>query len=218
MHATLTTGERVPVGKLLCVGRNYADHAREMGATAPAEPFFFLKPATAVVPSGGDIEMPPGIGAVHHEVEISALIGTRARRVAEADALRHVQGYALALDMTARDLQAKAKKEGLPWTLAKGLDTFAPLGEFAPASAVPDPQALTFELAVNGDVRQRGNAQDMVHGVAALIAYASRFITLEPGDVLLTGTPAGVGPVQDGDRLVARAAGLPTLEVGVRAL
>ncbi|HWG89590.1 MAG TPA: fumarylacetoacetate hydrolase family protein [Candidatus Thermoplasmatota archaeon] len=215
-HLTLTTGERVTAGKLVCVGRNYADHAREMGAEAPADPILFLKPASALVPPGGVIVLPKGIGAVHHEVELCVLVGATLKNATPEQALRAVKGYAVGLDMTARDLQAKAKKEGLPWTLAKGIDTFAPMGHFVPAAEVRDPAALELELKVNGETRQRASTKEMIHGVASLLAYTSRYMTLEAGDVIMTGTPAGVGPVKTGDRLVATATGLPTLEVTVR--
>lgn len=214
-------GRAVRVGKIVCVGRNYLDHAREMGATGSREelarqaPFFFLKPASALVASGGEVVLPAGVGAVHHEVELAALVTRRARSVAPADALAHVGGYAAFLDLTARDVQAAAKKAGLPWTLAKGMDTFAPCGEFAPLP--PGEPDVELTLLVNGEVRQRGRTTDMIHGVASLVSAVSRHMTLEPGDILATGTPAGVGPLAAGDRVRAAAGPLPPLDVRVVA-
>lgn len=203
-------------GKLVCIGRNYAKHAAELGNAVPASPMIFLKPASALIPSGGDIVIPPASRDVHHEVELVCLIGTAGSHIAREDALNHVAGYAVGLDMTARDIQLKAKEKGHPWSVAKGFDTFAPLGGFVPAHEVEDPQNLNIRLEVNGDVRQDGHTGDMIFPVAELIAYASTIFTLMPGDLLFTGTPEGVGPVQPGDRLVARVDGMPALEVGVR--
>lgn len=214
-------GRTVRVGKILCVGRNYLDHAREMGSTASREelarqpPFFFLKPASALVASGGEIVLPREVGDVHFEAEMAVLVGTRARRVDRSRALDHVGGYAAFLDVTARDLQASAKKAGLPWTLAKGMDTFAPCGDFAPATSRAEPD-VEVTCHVNGALRQRGRTGDMIHGVASLLAHASRHVTLHPGDVLATGTPAGVGPLADGDRVRVVVGGLPPLSVTAR--
>ena len=197
--------------KLVCVGKNYAAHSLEMGGTAAkrAEPLFFLKPSSSVVQAGADgsravIVAPRGIGELHHEVELGVVIGARASRVTAGAARAHVRGYVLALDMTARDLQAAAKASGSPWTRGKCYDTFAPLSSrAADAARVPDPAALTLWLSVDGTQRQRGSTADMLHSVDELIAHVSAVMTLEPGDVLLTGTPAGVGPVRAGQRIRA---------------
>jgi len=203
-------------GKLLCIGKNYARHAAEMKSAVPEEPVVFLKPATALIGHGGAVVLPAMSREVHHEVELVVVLGRGGSNISEKDALDHVGAYAVGLDMTARDLQVKAKQKGHPWSVAKGFDTFAPLGELAPAEAVPDPQALDLRLTVNGEVRQAAPTSDMVFPVATLIAYCSRIFTLEPGDLLYTGTPEGVGPVEDGDVLEATATGLPLLRVEVQ--
>ena len=205
-------------GKLLCIGRNYAAHAAELGNAVPTEPMVFLKPASALVESGSDIILPAQSQDVHHEVELVCLIGERGKDIPEAEALRHVVGYAVGLDMTARDLQQKAKDKGHPWSVAKGFDTFAPLGTFVPASEVPDPQALGIRLTIDGDVRQDGHTSDMIFPVARLIAYCSTIFTLMPGDLLFTGTPEGVGPVKPGNWLEATIDGLPALHAGVKRI
>jgi 2-keto-4-pentenoate hydratase/2-oxohepta-3-ene-1,7-dioic acid hydratase in catechol pathway len=207
----------VRVGKILGIGKNYAKHAAEMKGSVPSEPVVFLKPATALVRHGGAVVLPPQSADVHHELELVAVIGTGGRDLDEATALGHVAAYALGLDMTARDVQQRAKDAGRPWSVAKGFDTFAPLGPLAAAADVPDPQALTLRLAVNGAVRQTAHTRDMVFPLAHLVAYCSRIFTLEPGDLLYTGTPEGVGPVADGDALAAEdeAGVLPPLRVRV---
>ncbi len=201
--------------KIICVGRNYAAHAVEMGATQPVEPILFLKPPSALVPSGGQIVLPRESAEVHHEAELVVAISVGGRKISEADALGHVAGYALGLDMTARDLQALAKKAGLPWSVAKGFDSFAPLGRFVPAASVDDPRRLTFSLSVNGEERQVAKCSHMVFSVAQVITYASRIFTLEAGDLIYTGTPSGVARVRSGDRCVVSGEGLETLEVTV---
>jgi len=202
-------------GKILCIGKNYALHAAEMKSSVPTEPVVFLKPATALIGDGEAIVLPPMSADVHHEIELVARIGRRGRHIAESEALSYVDAYAVGLDMTARDLQAKAKRKGHPWSVAKGFDTFAPLGPFVPAVMVRDVQDLTLTLTVNGVVRQHASTRDMVFSVAHLIAYCSRVFTLEPGDCLYTGTPEGVGPVYAGDRLICTCTGLPSLSVHV---
>ena len=203
-------------GKLLCIGKNYAKHAAEMKSAVPTEPVVFLNPATALIGDGETVALPPMSQNVHHEVELVAVIGRGGKNIAEADALAHVAAYAVGLDMTARDLQGAAKQKGHPWSVAKGFDTFAPLGNLAPAEAVPDPQDLELSLMVSGEKRQHAHTGAMVFPIATLIAYCSRIFTLEPGDLLYTGTPEGVGPVVDGDVLEATCTGLPPLRVTVR--
>ena len=216
MTLTLPDGRDVRPGKVLCIGRNYAAHVAEMGDVAEAEPVVFLKPTTALVADGGEVVLPRQSADVHHELELVAVIGTGGKDIAQADALGHVAAYALGLDLTARDLQAEAKSKKGPWSVAKGFDTFAPLGPLAAAADVGDPQALEIALAVNGDERQRGTTDRMVFPVARIVAYLSSVFTLEPGDLVYTGTPEGVGPVQDGDRLEATGTGLPPLRVTAR--
>jgi len=196
-------GLDLPVGSLWCIGRNYAEHARELGNALPEAPVVFLKPASSLVGDGAAVAWPAEIGAVHHEVELVVAIGRGGSRIDRDAALSRVAGYAVGIDLTARDLQAKAKAAGLPWTEAKGRDGFAPLSRFVPAAAVPDPAALGLELRVNGERRQAGLAADMLWDVPALIAYLSERFTLRPGDLIFTGTPPGVGPLSPGDRVEA---------------
>lgn len=217
LELTLPSPERVvPAGKLLCIGRNYAKHAAEMKAEVPEEPVVFMKPSTALVGTGGTILLPARTQEVHHEVELVAVIGRGGKNIPEKKALDYVAAYAVGLDMTARDLQDTAKKKGLPWTVAKGFDTFAPLGPLMPASDVDDPQNLSLQLRINGELRQEGHTGDMLFSVARLVAYCSSIFTLMPGDLLYTGTPDGVGPVQPGDKLEATIDGFPPLRVKVK--
>jgi 2-keto-4-pentenoate hydratase/2-oxohepta-3-ene-1,7-dioic acid hydratase in catechol pathway len=217
MLLTLPDGREVRPGKVLCIGKNYAAHAIEMGGTGTDEPVAFLKPSTALVADGGEVVIPRQSADVHHEVELVAVIGEGGKDIAEADALGHVAAYAVGLDMTARDLQSEAKKGGKPCSVAKGFDTFAPLGALVAASEVPDPQAVEIALAIDGEVRQKGSTGLMIFSVARVVAFLSSVFTLEPGDLIYTGTPEGVGPVHAGETLVATATGLPTLTVTVRA-
>ncbi len=212
-----TTGERYRPGKLLCIGRNYARHAAEMKSDVPSQPMVFLKPSTALIGSGDTVVIPPQSSEVHHELELVAVIGKGGKNIPAGDALEHVAGYALGLDMTARDVQQKAKDKRHPWSVAKGFDTFAPLGEFIPTDGVADVQDILLRLTVNREVRQEGSTADMIFPVADLIAYCSTIFTLEPGDLLYTGTPEGVGPVSDGDVLNATADGFPTLSIRVKS-
>lgn len=203
------------IGKLLCIGRNYAKHAAEMKSDVPDEPMVFLKPSTAVVRSGGIVVLPRQSRDVHHEVELVAVIGEGGRHISRDDALSHVAAYGVGLDVTARDVQSTLKERRHPWSVAKGFDTFAPLGPLTPADEIGDPQALQIELRVNGDVRQSGTTADMIFPVAELVHYCSQIFTLEPGDLLYTGTPEGVGPVEDGDVLEATVSGCAPLRVRV---
>ncbi|MEA3189806.1 MAG: acylpyruvate hydrolase [Thermoplasmata archaeon] len=197
--------------KVLAVGRNYAKHARELGNAVPESPIWFWKPDSAIIPDGEAIELPAGIGPVHHEVELAVRLGKPARRLDAAAALRCVDAITVANDLTARDLQEKAKKAGLPWAQAKGYDTFLPLGAFQEWDG-RDLQQMELRLSIDGQVRQHGQTRDMVFGVGALLAHASSWTTLRPGDVLLTGTPDGVGPVAAGQRVRCELVGVATLE------
>lgn len=217
MEITLpTSGLVIRPGKLICVGQNYARHAAEMGSEVPSQPVLFLKPSTALVGHGGRVLLPRQSAEVHHELELVVAIGRGGKNIAETDALNHVDGYGIGLDMTARDLQSAAKAKGHPWAVAKGFDTFAPLGPLVKAHEIQDPQNLTLTLQVNGEVRQTVHTRDMVFSVAALISYSSSIFTLMPGDLIFTGTAEGVGPVQDGDRMEASGDRLPDLRIKVR--
>ncbi len=195
--------EKISVGKILCVGRNYAQHAKEMKADVPESPVFFLKPPTAIIQNGGSVVLPSVSKDVHHEVELTVLIGTGGKNIPQDKALSHVAGYGVGLDMTLRDVQSEAKKKGLPWTLAKGFDTSAPLSQFVPASSVENPSTLGIRLSVNGNMRQTAKISSLIFPVDFMIAHISQVITLERGDVLYTGTPEGVAQVHSGDNLEA---------------
>ncbi|HOZ22271.1 MAG TPA: fumarylacetoacetate hydrolase family protein [bacterium] len=202
--------------KILCLGRNYRAHAAELNNTVPEAPMYFAKVPSSLLPHQGSIRIPAGVGRVDHELELALVIGKRGANIPEAKAMEHVAGYTIANDVTAREMQREEQKKGKPWTLAKGMDTFCPLGPWlVPAGSVADPHNLTLELKVDGEVRQKGSTADMVYGIPELIAYISRFMTLEPGDLLLTGTPEGVGPILPGNRIEGTIAELGTLENGV---
>lgn len=215
-HDAIFEGNPIAVGKIVCVGRNYARHIEEMGGKADADPVFFLKPPTALLTGTHlKVSVPTSFGELHHEVELAVLIGRRAQAVDEEKALDFAAGYAVAMDLTLRDLQSKAKRDGGPWALAKGFDGSAPVGFFVARSGVGDPHDLKIGLSVNGEVRQSARTSAMIHRIDRLLSYISRLMTLEPGDILLTGTPEGVGPLNDEDSVLARIDGLPDLEIEV---
>jgi 2-keto-4-pentenoate hydratase/2-oxohepta-3-ene-1,7-dioic acid hydratase in catechol pathway len=197
----------LPVGKVVCIGRNYLEHIRELNNAVPETPILFIKPSTALVGLDEPIRLPVGRGECHHEVELAVLIG-RELQNADADAARQaVAGYGIALDLTLRDLQNELKKKGHPWETAKAFDGSCPLSPFLKPEALPDPQAADLALRVNGELRQQGNTRQMMAGILELMAHISTHFTLRPGDVVLTGTPAGVGPLQSGDQLILDLAG-----------
>jgi len=186
--------------KIVAIGRNYAEHIKELNNALPKEPFFFLKPTTSYVASGGNVEIPRGIIA-HHEVELGLVIGKTGRNISQADAESYIGGYTLACDMTARNLQEEVKKKGLPWSAAKGFDTFTPIGNFIAKELVSDPHKLSLLLKINGETKQNGSTADMIFKIPRLIEHISSIMTLEEGDLVLTGTPSGVGPVNLGDNV-----------------
>ncbi len=203
-----------PVRRIWCVGQNYADHAREMGADPDrAPPCFFSKPGDAVVPGGGTLDFPSQTAELHHEVELVAAIGVGGHDIDPARALSHVFGYAVGLDMTRRDLQAAAKQAGRPWSFAKGFDESCPIGAIVPAEAIGYPVSGAITLSVAGQLRQSGDLADMIWPVADAIAFLSRFVALAPGDLIMTGTPAGVGPVRPGETVTGACAG-PGFDLG----
>jgi fumarylpyruvate hydrolase len=204
------------VARIFCVGRNYAEHAREMGHNPEREPpFFFMKPATALVGNGGDFPYPAQTADVHHEVELVVALSRGGSDIPARAALDHVYGYAVGLDMTRRDLQGQAKKLGRPWDTGKGFDHSAPCSEIAPATAVGHPARGAITLQVNGQLRQQGDLADLIWNVPETIACLSSLFTLMPGDLIYTGTPAGVGPVKRGDVLLAMVAGVAALTTHV---
>ncbi len=213
-------GALFPVRRVYCIGRNYADHAREMGGDPKSEPpFFFMKPADAIVsvPAGtvGRVAYPPLTADYQHELELCVALHSGGRDIPVGEALAHVWGYAAGLDMTRRDLQGEAKAARRPWEIGKSFDASAPMGPLVPAAAFGRPDAGALTLLVDGALRQRGDLADMIWSVAELIAELSRGSALAAGDVIMTGTPAGVGAVVRGDRLRGEIRGLPVLEVEV---
>ena len=212
----VNAGGAFPVRRIFCVARNYAEHAREMGSDPVREPpFFFTKPADAVVASGALLAFPPRTANLHHEVELVVAIGRGGADIpaAQVDG-GHIFGYAVGIDLTRRDLQAAAKAKGQPWDMAKGFDNSAPVGPISPLSRTGVMTRGRIELWVNGQVRQSGDIADMIWHIPEIVQELSAFVALAPGDLIFTGTPAGVGPVVRGDRLEARIDGLDPLTVG----
>jgi len=204
-----------PVGKIICLGRNYLDHIRELGNKVPDRAVLFCKPTTSLVPDGGQVEIPEYSENCHHELELALLIGKHGKNISESEALPYVTGYAVAIDLTLRDVQDELKAKGLPWEIAKGFDTSCPLSDFVPAASVGDPNSLQLTMTVNGEIRQQGTTAQMMRSVEEIIAEISKFFTLEPGDIILTGTPAGVSRIVSGDHLVGTIEKVGTLQVSV---
>lgn len=211
--------ELFPVHRIYCVGRNYADHAKEMGHSGREAPFFFMKPADAVLPVAygtvGEMPYPPQTVDLHHEIELVVAIGKGGSNISAAEAIGHVWGYAVGLDMTRRDLQGEAKKLGRPWSSAKGFDHSAPIGPIHPAGAdvARGVQHATVLLMVNGETRQKSTTDKMIWSIAETIEHLSALFTLQPGDLIFTGTPQGVGAVKVGDLLEGGIGGLGELAV-----
>lgn len=213
MIAIAGSTERFPVRRIFCVGQNYADHAREMGSDPDRQqPFFFTKPADAVVPGGGTLPYPSMTNDLHHEVELVVALGTGGTDIAAADALAIIYGHAVGIDLTRRDLQAAAKKAGRPWDMAKGFDKSAPIAALTPGAP---PASGPVTLTINGETRQAGDLSMMIWSVAEVIAALSRQVALAPGDLIFTGTPAGVGPISLGDQVRATIADLTPLEIRI---
>ena len=210
------TKARYPVHRIYCVGRNYAEHAREMGHDPDREPpFFFLKPADAIVTDGADFPYPPQSKDVHHEMELVVALGKGGANIAEAKALDHVYGYAVGLDMTRRDLQGEAKKMGRPWDTGKGFDHSAPCSAIVPAAKIGHPSKGAIWLKVNGEMRQKGDLSQLIWNIPETIAYLSTLFKLAPGDLIYSGTPAGVAAVKRGDVLEGVVEGVGTIKFKV---
>ncbi len=205
---------RFPVGRIYCVGRNYADHAREMGPDPNREPpFFFMKPANSIVQNNSTLAFPVATKEVHHEIELVVAIGKGGKDIPVESALEHVWGYGVGLDMTRRDLQGEAKKAGRPWDMGKAFDESAPCTALRPATEIGHPAKGAIRVKVNGQVKQQGDLAQQIWNVPEQIAYLSRMITLQPGDLIFTGTPAGVGPVNPGDKLEGHIDGVGDLAI-----
>ena len=194
--------------KIICIGRNYVDHALELNNPIPRRPLLFLKPPSSLITEGKKIEIPGECSSLHHEVELGLVIGKEGKNIEENMADHHIAGYVLALDMTARDIQDDIKKKGHPWLLAKCWDTFCPVSDFIPKEEVVDPANLSLWLKVDGQLKQSGNTKDMLFPIPKIISYASGIMKLEYGDVILTGTPKGVGSVLSGQVIECGIAGL----------
>lgn len=205
----------ISVGKIFCIGRNYAAHANEMNAETPEAPVIFLKPSTAILHNDGNVVIPSISKELHHEVEMVIVIGKDGKKISREDALNYVAGYAVGLDMTLRDVQAEAKKKGLPWSVAKGFDTSAPISKIVEKEKIRDPHDLDIALMVNGTLRQHSNTSNMIYRIEYMISYISSIFTLEAGDLIFTGTPEGVGEVVSGDRLEAELESVGTLRVSI---
>ncbi len=198
-----------PLGKVVCVGRNYAEHAKELNNPLPTEPMLFIKPGSCVVPLEGGFSIPQDRGSVHYEVEIAVLIGKPlSRKPNEEEVLDAISGFAPALDLTLRDVQNKLKDKGHPWEPAKSFDGACVLAPFVPGDAISDLSDIGIRLTINGDVRQDGTSGDMIFPIVPVIQEMAGHFNLQPGDVILTGTPAGVGPLNTGDELVLDLVGL----------
>jgi fumarylpyruvate hydrolase len=207
--AKTSTGDDFPVRRVFCVGRNYAEHAREMGKDPDRDPpFFFTKWAETVVPSGQTIAYPSSTANFHYEAELVVAIGKGGRNIARENALEYVYGYATGLDMTRRDLQLKAREQGRPWDSGKNVEQSSPLGLIHPASEVGHLENGAITLTVNGETKQSADIADLIWPVADIIMFLSAMYRIEPGDLIYTGTPAGVGAVVTGDKIVVSVAGL----------
>jgi len=212
----LGTPERFAVGKIVCLGRNYSEHIKELGNAVPDKPVIFIKPSTSIIPDGGTVVIPDYSNDCHHEVELALLIGLTGKNIPEEKAMGHIAGYGVAIDLTLRDVQSAQKEKGLPWEIAKGFDTSCPLSDFVPATRVKDPHNLQLTLTVNGETRQDGNTSYMMRSIPQIIAEMSEIFTLEAGDVILTGTPAGVSRIESGDVMAGEIEQVGRIEVKVK--
>jgi acylpyruvate hydrolase len=193
--------EPVEVGKIVCIGRNYVDHIEELKNERPAAPMFFIKPATALVPIEEPVRIPSYSKKARHELELALILDKNLFQCKEDEVFPAIGGYAAAIDVTLQDVQDRCKEKGHPWEIAKGFDGSCPISQFVPASEVPDPQDLMMTMRVNEKQRHNDSTKLMIWQIPAIVAAASQYFTLEPGDIVLTGTPAGVGPLESGDRL-----------------
>lgn len=209
--------DRFPVRRIYCIGRNYGAHAREMGYDPDREPpFWFAKPADAIVASGSMIDYPPRTANLHHEIELVVAIGKAGADVAVGDALEHVYGYAVGIDLTRRDLQKEAKSQGRPWVTAKGFDQSAPVSALHTVEDVGHPASGRIWLSVNGEIRQQGDLNELIWSVAEAVAELSTLFALSPGDLIFTGTPAGVGPVIVGDQIAGSIDGIDEIKITIK--
>ncbi len=208
--------DRFPVRRIYCVGRNYASHVREMGHDPDRDlPFFFMKPPDAIVETGGTVAYPPQTANLHHEMELVAAIGTAGADIDPDRANDHIWGYGVGIDLTRRDLQEEAKNQGRPWDAGKGFDQSGPISALHPAAQIGHPSAGRIWLEVNGEIRQDSDIDKLIWSIPEVISHLSGLFTLEPGDLIYTGTPAGVGPVVAGDRITGGVDGVDTLMIDI---
>ena len=208
--------KKVAIGKLVCLARSYRKHAEEMHANVTEDPLLFLKPVSSVIFNGESVIIPRMSKCLHHEVELGIVISKKCKNVSQKEALDYVLGYLVCLDITARDIQDKAKKNSWPWTIAKGFDTFAPISDVVLKDKIPNPNNLDLSLKVNGNIRQNSNTKYMIYSVERIIEFISGIMTLEEGDLIMTGTPEGVGEIVAGDELEAKLGDFCSLKVDVR--
>lgn len=217
MISTLPGLPRLTTGNIYCIGRNYAAHAIELNNPVPDNPVVFMKPTCSLLPDNGTVIIPSTSPEVHHEAELVIAISKNGKNISRENALDYIAGYAIGIDITDRNMQSELKKQAHPWLLAKGLDTFAPIGTFIPASSIPDPRNVDIMLSVNGVTKQKGNTQNMLFPIDDIITRLSAFFTLREGDLIFTGTPEGVGPLVHGDKVHASIAnGLSVLNVSIK--
>ncbi len=212
----LGTSKRWPVGKIVCLGRNYSEHIKELGNAVPDKPVIFIKPSTSIIPDGGTVIIPDYSDDCHHEVELALLIGKSGKNISRTTAMDYIAGFGVAIDLTLRDVQSAQKEKGLPWEIAKGFDTSCPLSDFVPADQVSDPHNLQLTLSVNEEIKQDGNSSFMMRSIPQIVEEMSAIFTLEEGDIILTGTPAGVSRVQSGDTMTAEIEQVGRIKVNVK--
>jgi 2-keto-4-pentenoate hydratase/2-oxohepta-3-ene-1,7-dioic acid hydratase in catechol pathway len=208
--------QQVSIGKLICLARTYKKHAQEMHTEVTNDPILFLKPESAIIFNNESILLPAMSSCIHHEIELGVVIGKNGKYISKSDAMNHVLGYLIALDITARDLQSLAKKNGLPWSIAKGFDTFAPISDVILKETITNPHNLDLILKVNNKFQQTSNTKYMIFSIEQIIEFVSKIMTLKKGDLILTGTPEGVGELYDGDRIEASLGNFCSLKVDVK--
>lgn len=208
--------EQVDIGKIICLARTYRKHAQEMKAEITDDPLLFLKPESSVIFNNESIIIPKMSKCLHHEVELGVVVGKDGKNILQDNAMNHVLGYLVGLDVTARDIQSVSKKNGWPWSIAKGFDTFAPISDVVLREEIPNPHNLDLTLKLNGELRQRSNTKYMLFSIESIIEFISKIMTLKTGDLILTGTPEGVGEIIDGDIIQANLGDICFLEVDVK--
>lgn len=208
--------DEVKIGKIVCLAQTYKKHAEEMNSNITKEPLLFLKPSSSVIFNENSIIIPSKSKCLHHEVELGIVIGKKCKDINLKDAESYILGYLLVLDITARDIQSEAKKNGWPWTISKGFDTFSPISEMVLKNNVNDPHNLDLLLKVNGEIKQKSNTKNMIYSIARIIEFISQIMTLETGDLIMTGTPEGVGEISEGDIIEAKLGDICSLKIDVK--